>query len=376
MTEENRLRQTDVSKNRKNGGYPVVSGCDVIWRSVVLLLGLLAGTAVLAQQPEGAQTEGAQTESEAAADAGVTDIPVAPSRTEWLIEQRDELSDNFSTLAVGIDRFFAGDVSQQENESFVRLRGGAVWRRGGTLDSDSDLKLKLDLPGSKKRWKLLFESDPEEFNDLETQTRTTPPTKRQFTDTEGSTGALRFVVDETSRWKKDLDIGVRGSTPLDPFARYQLRRSEQLASGWTVQFKESMYFFNQDGWGQKTVFNIERPISEHYLWRNRIEAKYSDDDNLLETAFVVSTVHVLDDWHAIDYAVGVLAANRPVSQTTVYFINTTFRKRLYKDWLFFDIRPELAFSRSYKTPVLGVTRKYGFKADPSLTFGIDAYLWE
>jgi len=311
---------------------------------------------------------------------GPVDIPIAPRTAEWLIEKRDEWSKDINAMAVNIDRFFAGDQAQEANESFVRLRAGAIWSPGGDIGSDSDIKLKLDLPGSKKRWKLLFESDPDEFSDLETQTRARPTTNRKFTDTKGSTGAVRFVFDEKSKWKKDFDLGVYGSTPLDPFARYQLRRTDKLGGDWSMYFKESMYYFNQDGWGQKTSLGFEKPINDHYVWRNRIDAKFSDDDNVLETAFVTSTVHILDDWRAIEYSVGVLVSNRPVSQTTVYFINTTYRKRLYKDWLFFDIRPEIAFARGYKdrevAPGVSVSEKTGFTFQPSLTLGFDAYLWQ
>jgi len=339
------------------------------WRSIVLIV-LLFGSAIAGAAPD---PDPALQESDEPID-----VPIAPRTAEWLIDKRDEWSEDFNSLAVNIDRFFAGDEAREDNESYVRLRGGAIWSRGGDISSDSDIKLKLDLPGSKKRWKLLFESDPDEFGDLQNQVRSTPSVSRQFTDTENSAGAVRFVVDEKSKWKKDLDIGVYGSTPLDPFARYQLRRSAKLNDDWSLYFKESVYIFNSDGWGQKTTIQFEKPINDHYLWRNRIEAKYSDDDNTLESAFILSTVHVLDDWRAIDYAVGVLVSNRPVSQTAVYFINTTYRKRLYKDWLFFDIRPELAFARGYKEVEgqPGVFRKHGFKAQPSLTLGFDAYLWQ
>lgn len=342
-------------------------GSDMRWRWAVLAVLQLVGAHVAA---------GPRPDPEKAAEETPIDIPIAPRSAEWLIDKRDEWSKDFTSLASTIDRFFAGEESLEENESYIRLRAGAIWSRGGDIGSDSDIKAKLDLPGSKRRWKLLFESDPDEFSDLETQTRSTPTANRQFTDTEGSTSALRFVVDEKSKWKKDLDIGVRGSTPLDPFARYQLRRNFKLEDDWTLYFKESVYIFNSDGWGQKTTFSFEKLITEDYLWRNRIETKFKDEENKLQTAFVMSTLHVLDDWRAIDYAVGVIVSNRPVSQTTTYFINTTYRKRLYKDWLFFDIRPELAFSRGYKDYPNGRTRKTGFNADPSLTIGIDAYLWE
>jgi hypothetical protein len=330
---------------------------DMRWRWAALAILQLTGASAVADGP--------RPDPVAAAEETPIDIPIAPRSAEWLIDKRNEWSEDINSLAVNIDRFFAGDEARADNESYLRLRAGMVWSRGGNLSSDSDVKLKLDLPGSKKRWKLIFESDSDDQNSLETQTRATSPTNRQFTDTESSSGALRYVVDDTGKWKKDLDIGVYGSTPLDPFARYQLRRTAQLGNDWSLYFKESMYYFNQDGWGQKTTFSVEKPINSHYLWRNRVDAKFSDDDNVLETAFVTSTVHVLDDWRAIDYAVGVVTTNRPVSETTVYFINATYRKRLYKDWLFFDIRPELAFPRDI-----------GFKPSPSLTFGVDSYLWE
>jgi len=359
-------RGIDPVRAVTNGWQWVV--CDMRRRWAVLAILQLASVVAIAGDPK--------PDPAAAAEEAPIDIPIAPRSAEWLIDKRNEWSEDINSLAVNIDRFFAGDEARADNESYLRLRAGMVWLRGGELSSDSDVKFKLDLPGAKKRWKLLFESDADEQNDLETQTRAKSPTSRQFTDTESSSGAVRYVVDDTSKWKKDLDIGVYGSTPLDPFARYQLRRTEKLSNNWSIYFKESLYYFNQDGWGQKTTFSIEKPINPHYLWRNRIDAKFSDDDNELETAFVTSTVHVLDEWRAIDYAVGVLVSNRPVSQTTTYFVNTTYRKRLYKDWLFFDIRPELAFARHYKEVAPGVVRKYGFKAEPSLTIGFDAYLWE
>lgn len=336
------------------------------WRWVVFVA-LQWGTMLAVADPE--------PNPELRASDETIDVPIAPRSAEWLIDKRDEWSKDISSLAINIDRFFAGDEAREQNESYVRLRAGSIWRRDGDISSDSDIKVKLDLPGSKRRWKLLFESDPDEFSDLETQTRSTPIDNRQFTDTEGSTGALRFVVDEKSKWKKDFDVGVRGSTPLDTFARYQLRRNHKINEDWALYFKESIYIFHSDGWGQKTSISFERLITENYLWRNRIETKFKDEKNELQTAFVMSTLHVLDDSRAIDYSVGVLVNNRPVSQTTAYFINTTFRKRLYKDWLFFDIRPELAFRRSYDEDARGV-HKHGFKADPSLTIGVDAYLWQ
>lgn len=352
---------------------------DMWWRGAVLVA--LISVGLIASADDGRPNpnlDDPEPNPELTGAADDAEIPIAPRSAEWLIDKRDEWSKDINSLAINIDRFFAGEEAQEDNDSFVRLRAGAIWSRGGEIGSDSDIKLKLDLPGSKRRWKLLFESDPDEFSDLESQTRSAPTVNRQFTDTEGSTGALRFVVDEDSKWKKDLDIGVYGSTPLDPFARYQLRRSAKLGDDWSLYFKESLYIFNSDGWGQKTTIQFEKPINDHYLWRNRVQAKFSDDDNVLDTAFVLSTVHVLDDWRAIDYAVGVLVSNRPVSQTNVYFINTTYRKRLYKDWLFFDIRPELAFARGYEEieGQPGIYRKRGFKAQPSLTIGFDAYLWQ
>jgi len=341
-------------------------GPDMNWRWIALMI--LFGSAAVNADPDPDPT---------LRDADqVIDFPIAPRTAEWLVEKRDKWSKDINVMAVNIDRFFAGDAAQEANESFVRLRGGAIFSPGGSIGSDSAIKLKLDLPGSKKRWKLIFESDPDEFSDLETQTRSRPTTNRKFTDTGSSTGAVRFVVDEKSKWKQDFDLGIYSSIPLDPFARYQLRRTAKLGVDWSMYFKESIYYFNQDGFGQKTSLSFEKPINDHYLWRNRVDAKFSDDDNVLQTAFVTSTVHVLDDRRAMEYAVGVLVSNRPVSQTTVYFINATYRKRLFRDWLFFDIRPEIAFGRGYEEVAPGVSIKHGFTFQPSLTLGFDAYLWQ
>lgn len=317
-----------------------------------------SGDAVLEEVPVTASPE-------ATGKAAAAEASTLAKSVDWILRRREEVAREITDLAVSADDFFASEVSRRDNKSYLLVRGGAIWSKGGEIGSDSDVKLKLDMPGTKKRWKVLFESDPDELNDLDSAALVTPQERRDVSDTSGAAGAVRFVIDNKSRWKQDFDLGVRGSTPLDPFSRYEIRRNEQINALWSYYFRESVYVFREDGWGQRTTFLLERPLRPDYLWRNRIDSKFRDTDNVLETVLSTSTVHFLDPLRAMFYSVGLIAVNRPNSQVSEYFINTTYRVRLYKDWLFFDIRPELAFPRDDE-----------FKPNPSLTFGLDVYFWD
>ena len=80
-------------------------------------------------EPSANAGEPSANENTGAADTSKTDATPMPATAEWLIEKRDRWSDNITAMAVNIDRFFAGETSREENESYLRLRLGMVYER-------------------------------------------------------------------------------------------------------------------------------------------------------------------------------------------------------------------------------------------------------
>ncbi len=275
---------------------------------------------------------------------------------EFMEGTRKIVSRNVRGAAIGLDSFLSGaDAEELVNGSYVKIDVTETLEKAGNNYAKQKVKLKLDLPTTEQRLKFVFESDAEDTDSLEEQNRELPSEEVRITDESSSTGALRFLLAEKLNWRINLDAGVRNN-PIDPFIRLNARRKTALDEQWRMRFKQSFYYFDDDGFGETSRLYFERAITESYFFRNKMEAQYQDEDNRFEFAEVLSTHHLIDDRHSIDYAIGILGESQPVPRTTSYFIRTSYRYRLYRNWIFLTLMPDISFPRSE-----------GFELYPSFT---------
>lgn len=302
------------------------------------------------------------------------DEPINPKQdslmqksVDWLVDTHDSFSSGLLGVAVGMDDFLAGgrgsEVDQQTEEingTYFKISFSQRFEKSAEGIAEEKIKLKVDLPRTESRMKLVFDSDPNDQDSLDERNRNVPTEEVRLGDESGATGALSFLLYESKLWRVNPQIGVRGPLPLEPFARLKLRRTQQLDDNWRMRFRQSFYYFHGDGFGERTQLYFERPINENYYFRNKIEAQWQDETNSFEFAEIFSTTHFLNEKHSINYDIGVIGENRPVPRVTSYFVRSTLRKRLYRQWLFASFIPELYFPR-----------EEGFELTPSFTLRLE-----
>lgn len=85
------------------------------------------------------------------------------------------LSGSVEAMAKNIDEFFVDDEEFYESSgSYLRLRQNMVFSEGGQSQSFSEVRFKLRLPNTKKKFKLFFESSSsDEPYNVTTQTEKT-----------------------------------------------------------------------------------------------------------------------------------------------------------------------------------------------------------
>lgn len=280
--------------------------------------------------------------------------------TDWLIEERNEWSEIIGNTGARLDGFFAGRAAEiRTNGSFLRLGFETKYEKRGEITLDPVLRFKLDLPTLEERLKLVVESDSLEQKSLgeANRDRSLSSEERASTDT---TGALQLLSDPKKRkWRASTSIGVRFRNPPDPFWRARLRRSWELENDWTFRVLQSVYYFHEDGWGETTRLIFENQFG-NYFFRSRSEARWVHEDRTMEYAQVLSMQRELDAKRAINYQLGILGENQPTLWTTDYYVNAIYRRLLYKEWLFYEMIPELLFPRDDD-----------FKPNPSLTFRLE-----
>lgn len=286
---------------------------------------------------------------------------------DWLVDKRDYFSKNLVGAARGMDRFFSREqAEEQRNGTNFQFTMGHTLSKGGTLTPKQKVKLRLDLPSTEDRLKLVFESDPDDTDSLSDKNQELQGSDLQETTGDSDTSAaLRFLLNSYHKWRVDLDVGVRTPLPLNTFVRLRGKRTHQLDENWRARMRQTAYYFHHGGFSELSQLTFERKLKGANLFRNRYEAQFKDELNKFEFAVITSTLHVVNDRNALEYSLGILGESQPTQRTTNYYLRQNWRHRLYRDWLFFSVVPELAFPRDD-----------GFRPNPSLTIKLDVIFSE
>lgn len=267
---------------------------------------------------------------------------------EWLLEQREMLSSNWQSTATALDRFLASENFDESviNSSYVRIQNRQRFEEGGERESETRLKFKVDLPNTKKRVKLFFDSDSDDFDSLSDKRRDIPENNNPARDDEGDTVAgVNLETRKTQRLKTDFDIGVKFRTPLDPFSRYNIRFADDLGSIWKMRFKQEFAYFKSESWKSESEVNFYRPVGENKVFTLTTELQFTDSDNNWESYQGISLQHRINPRNALEYAAGVSGNSTPKTQVSDYWFNISWRNQLYEDWLFLTVTPEVDFDR-------------------------------
>lgn len=327
----------------------------------VLMVMLPASTVALAEQPPTSNPASEVVVSEAAAPEAIVSETAAedpPSETGWamaslywLEEQRDYLSTKVTHSATALDSYLARDAfdSSVINASYVRINIGQEFSTGDDNDLGASVKLRLDVPNSKQRLRLFFDSDPDDLASINDRRRDNNRTERDNSD--GSVAGIELRSKAVSRWHNSARLGARVGSPVDLYARVQTKRLIELPGIWQSRFIQSASYFDRDdeedesGWLTNTRYDIYRPVGDKDIFRVSNEAQFLNNSARWEFFHGYSYYHNFNSVHSLEYSLALTANNQPNPRVDNYWARLQWRSRLYKDWLYGKVTPELSFPR-------------------------------
>ncbi len=287
-------------------------------------------------------------------------ITVSGKTYQWIESSRRYVGSAVQKLTGSVDNFLSGDKTIIESESYIRLRLGYIFEEGGHTYPNNNIRLKVDLPKTRYRWSLIFETDPDEFETLEQQQQDNKTREQALQTTDGSIGAIRFILNDWRYWKNDFDVGVKAPLPLNPFVRFNMRRRYQITDFWSANLKHSVYYFDHEGFGEHSTFSLERPLDPDWTFFNVINMQWHDVDQILEFSEVVTFQHILTERDVFLYRTGAFYQDHPVSHLQSYFVDASYRRRLYEHWLYGEVVPSVVWSEVHD-----------FDAIAALTFRVE-----
>ncbi len=277
----------------------------------------------------------------------------------WLDMSHVYLSQSVENMATGIDRFFAGEkTAVYSTRSYVRVQNDTYWEERQDAVTKIRVKAKLDLPLTKRKLKLLVESDPTELQ--------TPQEKVLEANPPPATSDNNlFVSVEKEKevhkgWQLRPSIGLKLHSPVELFAR--LRLSNRYFPGkWEVRPQQTFYWFDKRGYGSDTVLELDRPLTDRLLFRSSSLLRWTEETDYFTASEVFSLFHTLSPKRKVSYQLGVYGNEVPSWHATQYLFSISYRQRIHSSWLFMEVRPQISYDKAR-----------GWDSTHSLLFRIEA----
>jgi hypothetical protein len=265
-------------------------------------------------------------------DEEQTNIKFIDYSHDWLKDYIDDFSFNVDEFF--IDTFFSDDIIE-DDAGGSRAKLSFFTRReiGQPVGYNYGVSIKLVLPNTNEHFKLLFQSSEDEEAE-----RVNDPINT-LENVEYST-ALRYVFEETDRWKVNFDTGVRWGIPVDPFSRLRFRRYAYFDS-FRVKATQSFLWSGNDGFGEESKIELSQPLNIDRLIRYSAGAEYSLNDDYFDLDYGVTLFHELNSSEILAYYFR--AAGDTINNLTFnnYGIGVRYRRKIYQNWMFAEVNPEL-----------------------------------
>ncbi len=270
---------------------------------------------------------------------------------------RHELSQNWLETSRNIDSWLSSSQSQGMNKSRINLGLKQLIGKSGDMESDFFVRGKLDIPNTKRKFKLFIDSDTDDQRSLEDR-------KLNVVD-DGDTTLGLGRINQSENFKIETDIGAKVRVPFDPFIRTKAVIDGTLNDDWGHGFEQRLWYYHQRGWGESSEYYLLREYDIHHALKISSEAQYQHRDEELELGQFFTLYQNIPENHWRSYTFGITGSNKPNVQVDSYFISTSYKRLIYKDWVALSLDPRLRFPR-----------EDSWKANPELEIRIEIFFQE
>ena len=277
---------------------------------------------------------------------------------EILDWSRSLASDYVEGLNDGVDSFFMDAffddeiINDESSGSNGRLFFTTRRVRGEGVDYQMGVNLKLVLPRTRDRFKLLVETDENEDTQKETNVIGT-------TDNVTYSTALRVELKKGKRWKSSWDNGIRWSGEPVYFSRLRARRTDYFEN-WRSRLLQTLYWRTDVEWGSDFSASLLRPISLHYHFRTGFNAGYILSDDFADLSTSAAIFHELSSRAAMVYQVAVFGDTDSISKVNNTALTVSYRRKIYRHFVFAEVIPEVAWPR-----------EQDYDATPAISFRLE-----
>ena len=256
-------------------------------------------------------------------------IDLDQAESTWYDSAHAYMNTAFCEPAVWFDDFFASDRALEEPAgSYVRWRNDFVQVEGQGYDFNTNLNFSVELPKISSKLRLIFEGD--EDQDLQD---VLPGGQAEAQD---SNLGLLVDVKDTDRSKFNISFSAK------PRIRLRYRYTWPVRDDFLIRFTQEVQ--NEEGTnGARTRLDFEKALLPLKLFRSTTEVFVTEEFNGADVSQAFTLFQRITRKSSVSYETGAVGITRPQRRVTNYRIGVRYRQNIHRDWLFFEVTPDITW---------------------------------
>lgn len=200
---------------------------------------------------------------------------------------------------------------------------------------------KLKLPRLSERLDLVFDSDYDETDLTPELTKARDVGLRSGDD---GAASLRLRLDDNLKIKPSIEAGLKFKPEPVPRIGLKLRLANKNPE-FTTRATQTFFWEREDGWGERTTFDVERGAKDEYLARLGTSLLWSEGSDGVRAGQTLQLYRFLSHRRAMGVKFGVYGPLEPSAYIETYSARLAWRQRVHRDWLFLEIEPGIDWPR-------------------------------
>jgi len=278
----------------------------------------------------------AQEESEAV--AGVAEVEEEAHKS-LLDRQKEFIDARVQRASLWVDSFFADPSyeAEQANSQF-RLRPELYYSKEEDLRANVRLRARLNLPNLGHRVSLVVGAEDESDFDYSVDDNSN----------DGVIG-LQFFMKESSRWNTSLSLGMK----FNEFAGFvgpRVRYTDVLGQKGSYRFTQTLRWQTNNYWQINSRLDLNRVINGSLFFRQTFDGRWRGEDaeeDGYRTQISSFLTQRLSGVSGLQYEFSTVFHTRPDTHVDEYVVSVRYRKRTSRDWLYYEIMPQVAFENEF-----------------------------
>ncbi len=271
------------------------------------------------------------------------DIPLLDEDYERTLDELQKKGSALVTSAARwIDSFFDDPrYISEENRTRAKLKLNFGYSKFDDFEFSPGIDLRLNLPVLENRVNVFIQANDDDDFDTDSN----PIADSDKNKDSDLTAGVKYFLAMGERYNVSSEVGVSSSYVYGGLRYRHLHPF--FSDDWEGRLTNRLRYYTDDGWENKTSYDIESHLGERFFIRNTFTGVLSEKDDGFPFSAVLRLYQIFSIERALLYDAGLYMGTEPEFEVTDVQFKLRYRQRFYRDWLVLEVAPQITFPNDH-----------------------------